>query len=37
MKRSKKLKLKLIARQKQWDSFPKNVQEATTRPGSQHK
>jgi len=29
--------LKLLARQKQWDSFPKNVQSATTRPGSKKK
>ena len=28
---------KLESRKKQWDSFPKSVQEATTRPGSEHK
>lgn len=28
---------KLESRIKQWDSFPKSVQAATTRPGSQHK
>ena len=27
----------LETRQKQWDSFPKNVQAATTRPGSRNK
>ncbi len=29
--------LKLLARQRQWDAFPRNVQAATTRPGSQKK
>ena len=28
---------KLESRKKQWDSFPKSVQESTTRPGSEHK
>ena len=37
MKRSKKLRRNLETRQKQWDSFPKDHQNATTRPGSQHK
>ena len=37
MKRSKKIKLKCEARRKQWDSFPKDVQAATTRPGSEKK
>lgn len=37
MKRSKKLAKKLEVRKKQWDQFPKDVQNATTRPGSQHK
>ena len=36
MKYKNKLK-KLDARRKQWDSFPKDVQSSTTRPGSQHK
>ena len=36
MKTKNRLK-KLEARQKQWDSFPKNIQAATTRPGSPHK
>lgn len=31
------MRKKLETRQKQWDSFPKSVQETTTRPGSQHK
>ena len=31
------MRKKLETRQKQWDSFPKSVQESTTRPGSQHK
>ena len=35
--KAKKMRLKLETRRKQWDSFPKNVQAATTRPGSQHK
>lgn len=34
MKRSKKMRRNLEARQRQWDAFPKNVQAATTRPGS---
>lgn len=29
--------LKLQARQKQWDSFPRDQQAATTRPGSKNK
>lgn len=37
MKRSKKLRRNLEARRKQWDSFPKDVQASTTRPGSEHK
>ena len=37
MRRGKKLAKRLEARIKQWDSFPKNVQAATTRPGSEHK
>lgn len=37
MKRGEKLRRNLTARQKQWDSFPKTVQAATTRPGSEHK
>jgi hypothetical protein len=37
MRRGKKLSKKLETRIKQWDSFPKSVQEATTRPGSEHK
>lgn len=36
MKYKNKLKT-LETRRKQWDSFPKNVQAATTRPGSEHK
>ena len=36
VKMRNKLK-KLEARQKQWDSFPKNVQAATTKPGSKNK
>ena len=28
---------RLLARQKQWDSFPKSVQASTTRPGSKNK
>ena len=35
--KAKNKRKKLDARQKQWDSFPKNIQAATTRPGSQHK
>lgn len=37
MRRGKKLAKNLIARQRQWDSFPKSVQESTTRPGSEHR
>lgn len=37
MRRGVKLKKRLETRQKQWDSFPKDVQNATTRPGSEHK
>ncbi len=37
VRRGKKLMRKLSARQKQWDSFPRDVQLATTRPGSEHK
>jgi len=36
-RRGKKLQKKLLARQKQWDSFPNSVKDATTRPGSEHK
>lgn len=36
MKAKNRMK-KLETRQKQWDSFPKSVQEATTRPGSEKK
>lgn len=36
MKYKKRLQ-RLEARQKQWDSFPKSVQTATTRPGSKNK
>ena len=35
--KAKAMRKKLETRQKQWDSFPKSVQETTTRPGSQHK
>lgn len=35
--KAKAMRKKLETRQKQWDSFPKSVQESTTRPGSQHK
>ncbi len=35
--KAKNKRKKLDARQKQWDPFPKNIQAATTRPGSQHK
>lgn len=37
MRRGKKLQKKLQARQKQWDSFPRDIQASTTRPGSEHK
>lgn len=37
MRRGQKLKKRLLTRQKQWDSFPQSVQNATTRPGSEHK
>ena len=36
MKYKNKLK-NLEARRKQWESFPKDHQATTTRPGSQHK
>jgi hypothetical protein len=36
MKYKKRLK-NLETRQKQWDSFPRDVQSATTRPGSKNK
>lgn len=29
--------LKLLSRQRQWDAFPKDVQSAQKRPGSQKK
>lgn len=37
MRRGKKLQKKLLARQKQWDSFSQSVKNSTTRPGSEHK
>ena len=36
MKYKNKLK-NLEARQRQWDSFPKDIQAGTTRPGSKNK
>lgn len=36
-KRGVKLRKNLEARRKHWDSLPKDVQSATTRPGSEHK
>lgn len=36
-KRGVKLRNKLLARQKQWESFPQSVKDSTTKPGSEHK
>lgn len=37
MRRGKKLMKNLQSCQKQWDSFPQSVKNATTRPESEHK